>query len=108
MKFKKWLIKKIGGYTVEEVAEKIHNITKHSVIQELEQRVRGGNGVVIGVRNMASIQHLRHMFSNECIVSIPKGTITYHDIVFKVINITDRNHLDKIRGMNLNGFFFID
>ena len=100
-----WLIKKLSGYTKEEYEKGI----QHNYIQELEYRVRNGKDVIIGVRNLAMFENIIHMFNKDVVtVNRSCATIKYDDITFKVVNVTNRNQLYKMKGLNLNGFFFID
>jgi hypothetical protein len=104
MKIKKWLIHKLGGFTKQEY----ENAMKQNFIQELEVRVRNGKDIVIGVRNLAVFETARHMFSDKCEISRGKMTIKYNDLTFRIVNITNKKQLERLRGLNLNGFFFID
>ena len=105
MKIKHWLIKKLDGYTKEQY----DNAMKHNFIQELECRVRNGNDVVIGVRNMGIMNSVVNMFNKEtCKINKANATIKYNDLTFKIVNVTNYRNIQKLRGINLNGFFFID
>lgn len=105
MKVKNWLIKKLGGYTKQQY----DSAMKQNFIQELETRVRNGKDVVIGVRSMALFNSLEYLFNkNVCQINRATATIKYNDLTFKVVNVTNIREIHKLRGINLNGFFFID
>ena len=106
---KDWLIKKLGGYTKEEHQNVIKRLQNVSFVEELEYRVRGGNEVFIGVRNISYFNHIVQMFNKDTVKINKKDlTIKYNDIRFKVLNVTNYNEIKKIKGIKLNGFFFID
>ena len=105
MKIKVWLIKKLGGYTKQEYDIAL----KQNFIQELETRVRQGDTVIIGVRNMGIFNSIVQLFNKDVVeINRQRATIKYNDITFRVLNITNVHEIHKLRGINLNGFFFID
>jgi len=102
---KNWLVKKFGGYTKEQY----DNAIRQNFIQELETRVRNGKDIVIGVRNMGMFDSLEHLFNKDiCQINRATAIIKYHDFTFRVVNVTNIREIHKLRGINLNGFFFID
>ena len=100
-----WLIKKLGGYTKTQY----DNAMKHNFVQELEARVRNGKDIVIGVRSMTMFNSIQYLFNKDnCQINQATATIKYDDLIFRVINVTNIREIHKLRGINLNGFFFID
>lgn len=105
MKFRKWLIKKLGGYTENQV----RNIRKNSIIQEIEMRMTGGKEILVVGRNIKMFDYFCNMLNKELVkIDKTKLTVKYYENTFRFISMAQYEAQSKIKGMTFNGYFIID